>query len=197
MRKLVFAIAAVTSVVAAATVQPAPARVGEAAAQPRTWICHRAGTNKYVAIRVARSQVKGHMRHGDVAVPTASQTRAAARTFCGQLPLTAMRGGVALSGQLTGSAGTGTATIRIVRGLGRVCFRFTNLPTGFTFQLAHIHEGTTTGPIVLPLTSTGETQACVTASRALVEQLLENPGGFVVNLHNAAGTVVLSAPLSR
>jgi hypothetical protein len=116
--------------------------------------------------------------------------------------LTPTRGGAGLTANLTGSAGTGTASIRLRPGQGTVCFRFTNLPSGFTFALAHIHRGANTGPIVVPFTSTGATSGCVPAgnletARALVREILRNPGNFWVNLHLADGTVVLSGQLSR
>jgi CHRD domain len=158
----------------------------------RTWICHRAG-ERWVAMRPAtKAQLRGHLRHGDV-VATGATNRQQARMFCAALP-TPSRGGTALTGNLTGSAGTGTATLRLKANL--VCFQFTNLPSGFTFGASHIHRGVATGPIVVPLTSTGQTTGCVKAHPRLVREILGNPAGFVVNLHDAAGTVVLSAPLS-
>jgi hypothetical protein len=132
------------------------------------------------------------MRHGDM-VATGATNRQQARTFCNTLP-TPTRGGTELTGNLTGTAGTGLATLRLKANL--VCWQFTNLPTGFTFTAAHIHRGSATGPIVVPFTSTGQTSGCVKASPQLVREILANPAGFVVNLHNATGAVILSAPLT-
>jgi len=176
-----------------------PGHTKGAQAQTKMWVCHRAGDNKYVAIRVSsRAQMRGHLRHGDVAVPAASSTnKQTAQTFCNTQTITPRRGGEALTGNLTGTAGTGTATLRLSVGQRTVCFAFSNLPSGFTFSLAHIHSGSTTGPIVVPLTSTGQTSGCVTGiDRDLLKQILQNPAGFTVNLHLSNGTVILSAPLS-
>jgi hypothetical protein len=188
MRK-VLALAALSAV---AGIFAAQAPANHNPAHNKTWVCHKTGSG-WVAIRPAtRAQVRHHLRHGDM-VATGATTRQQARTMCNALP-TPLRGGTVLTGNLTGTAGTGLATLRLRGTL--VCFNFTNLPTGFTFSAAHIHSGSATGPIVLPFTSTGQTSGCVKASRQLVRQILANPAGFVVNLHNATGAVVLSAPLA-
>ncbi len=172
---------------------------GAHAAQPqRVSLCHKtsSATNPYVLIKVRPAVAARHvMHHQDVMPAPAGGCRSLQA-------LTPTRGGAGLAASLTGSAGTGTATIRMRPGQGTVCFRFTNLPAGFTFALAHIHRGSTTGPIVVPFTSTGATSGCVPAgtlgtARALVREILRNPAEFWVNLHLADGTVVLSGQLSR
>ena len=182
-----------TGVTAAqAPANPAPTRASAEQQTQKTWLCHRASSG-WVAIRpTTRAHLRGHLRHGDV-VATGATNRQQARTFCGALP-TPTRGGTALTGNLTGTAGTGLATLRLRANV--VCFQFSALPAGFTFTAAHIHRGTATGPIIVPLTSSGQTAGCVKASPQLVREILANPAGFVVNLHNAGGTVVLSAQLA-
>jgi CHRD domain len=186
-------------ITAQASAHQKPGHAKATQAPAKMWVCHRAGDNKYVAIRVSsKAQMRGHLRHGDVAVPAASTTtKQTAQTFCNTQTITPRRGGEVLTGNLTGTAGTGMVTLRLSVGHRTACFTFSNLPSGFTFSLAHVHSGSATGPIVLPLTSTGQTSGCVTGiDRGLLRQILQNPAGFTVNLHLSDGTVILSAPLS-
>jgi hypothetical protein len=172
---------------------------GAHAAQPqKVSLCHKtsSATTPYVLIRVRPAVAARHVMHHEDVMPVPA---GGCRTL---QALTPTRGGAGLTANLTGTAGTGTATIRLRPGQGTVCFRFTNLPSGFTFALAHIHRCSNTGPIVVPFTSTGATSGCVPAgnlqtARALVREILRNPGNFWVNLHLADGTVVLSGQLSR
>ena len=170
----------------------------QAAKPQKVSICHKTSstTTPYVLIRVTPAVAAKHVLHHQDVMP-------APASGCRSLQaLTPTRGGTRLSASLTGSAGTGTATIRLRPGQGTVCFRFTGLPSGFTFAAAHIHRGSNTGPIVVPFTSTGATSGCVVAgsaetARALVREIRANPSGFWVNLHAPGGTVVLSGQLTR
>lgn len=194
MRKLLTLVAFATATAAFAAQAPANHNPGHTRAQTqtqKTWICHKTGSG-WVAIRpTTRAQVRGHLRHGDVPA-TGATNRQQARTFCNALP-TPMRGGTALTGNLTGTAGTGLVTLRVRGNL--VCWNFSNLPTGFTFGQSHIHLAST-GAIVVGLSTDGQTSGCVKASPQLIRQILANPGSYLVNLHNATGTVILSAPLT-
>ena len=191
MRKVMLAAAAA----AIATVGLANA---QAARPAKVSICHKtsSATRPYVLVKVTPAVAAKHVLHHQDVMP-------APANGCRSLQaLTPSRGGARLTANLTGTAGTGTATIRLRAGQGTVCFRFTSLPSGFTFAHAHIHRGSNTGPIVVPFTSTGATSGCVAAgdpatARALVREILTNPGGFWVNLHLANGTVVLSGQLTR
>lgn len=177
----------------------------------KTWICHKADANKYVAVRVAKSQVKGHMRHGDVPVPATSQNRAAAKAFCGSLPLiTAARGGKMLDANLTpaggNTVGSGTVTIRASLGQQRVCWTLTvnltpaQLATTGNVIAAHIHGPTPSTGVFqgftltaaqlsalnasLASTGTGTVSGCETnVSKATIQQLLKSPSSFFVNVH--------------
>ena len=170
----------------------------QAAAPPKVSICHKtsSATTPYVLVKVRPAVAAKHVAHHQDVIP------APAGGCRSPQALTPTRGGARLTANLTGIAGTGTATIRLRAGQGTVCFRFTSPPSGFTFALAHIHRGSNTGPIVVPFTSTGATSGCVVAgdlatARALVREILRNPAGFWVNLHLADGTVVLSGQLAR
>jgi hypothetical protein len=84
--------------------------------------------------------------------------------------------------------GTGFASISLNSGQGEVCFQLTvsNIApaTG-----AHIHEAPAgvAGPIVVPLTppTSGSSSGCVSASRALIKDIRQNPSEYYVNVHNA------------
>jgi CHRD domain len=218
------------SIIALLMVVTAALAAGPSASQTpppaKTWICHKADANKYVAIRVAKSQVRGHMRHGDVPVPVASQNRTAARAYCALLPpITPARGGQVLDGTLapTGgnTVGSGTFTIRASVGQQRVCWTLTvnltaaELATTGSVILAHIH-----GPLPatgifqgftltaaqlaslnasLQATGTGTVSGCETnVSKAKIRQILQNPSDFFVNVHTTTfGGGALQGTLSR
>ena len=96
--------------------------------------------------------------------------------------------------------GRGIARIEIDTGTNRVCWRVRIDSTG-TPNRGHIHVGDATmnGGIVVPLFEIRENPAdplhdelergrgsgCVTADPAVLAQILANPEGYYVNLHNA------------
>ncbi len=84
---------------------------------------------------------------------------------------------------------TGDATIEIQADAGRVCQTINYANTGAPLTLAHIHEGNpgVNGPVVVDLQvlPSGQ-QACVSADPAVLSRIVENPGGFYVNLHTDA-----------
>lgn len=117
-------------------------------------------------------------------------------------------GGRRFTTTLTGAAevpgpgdpdGSGTATIWLNHGQGRVCFEITVSNITLPATGAHIHVGTVTefGPVVVPLTppnSSGFSSGCVEdVSRELIKNIIQNPEGYYVNVHTvplyAAGAV--------
>ena len=171
----------------------------------KRWICHKSDTNKYVAIRVAKSQVKGHMRHGDISAGV-PQTRAGARAFCRGLTITPTSGGRRTQTTLTpvapNTAGGGSFTFRAAQGRETLCWTLTieNLPSSAgAVTMAHIHGplpstaifiGLTLSPAQLTnlnatLTSTGRAtvSGCETVDRAKIRQVLRNLNDFYVNVH--------------
>jgi hypothetical protein len=106
-------------------------------------------------------------------------------------------GGVKLTATLSGAAevpgpgdpdGTGSAIIILNPGLEQVQFHLEvfNIAPAFA---AHIHRGTAdvAGPVVVPLSppTSGSSSGTVNASRELILEILRNPAGFYVNVHNA------------
>jgi hypothetical protein len=106
-------------------------------------------------------------------------------------------GGAPFATALTGAAevpgpgdpdGSGTAGLTINPGLGEVCFTLT--ATGIApATAAHIHVGdvTVAGPVVVGLTppTSGTSTDCVSADRDLLLDIVTNPDGYYVNVHNA------------
>jgi len=82
----------------------------------------------------------------------------------------------------------GFAVVIANSGTGEVCVRMRvfNIETA---TAAHIHVGDegVAGPVVIPLPAptNGRTSACVTADKALVQRIIDDPDGFYVNVHNA------------
>jgi len=111
--------------------------------------------------------------------------------------LLATTGGTAFNITLTGEqespagdpVGNGTATVRLRLGQAQACFTLAvkNLAAA---AAAHIHSGAAgaAGPVVIPLTTPGAdgtSKGCAATTRALVAQILANPGNFYVNVHTS------------
>jgi hypothetical protein len=101
---------------------------------------------------------------------------------------------VALSAHLMGSAasdpdGMGHATLKVDAAKSQICY--TLMVEGIApATMAHIHKGAAgaSGPVAVPLTSpdpAGKSAGCATADAAVVADILANPGGYYVNVHNA------------
>lgn len=162
------------------------------AAQLRVVICHRtSGRNPYRRIVVStRAALRGHQRHAGDIIPAPGGR-------CPRVPLTPTTGGTVLIAFLAGANerpnpgdvdGSGTATFRLIRGAGQLCFQLTAAAITLPAAGAHIHTGTATeaGDIVVPLVAPGaggSSQGCRNAARSLVAQILDNPAGFYANVH--------------
>lgn len=107
-------------------------------------------------------------------------------------------GGRKLTATLTGAAevpgpgdadGRGTAELTVNPGQGSVCYTITwsgiDSPSA-----AHIHSGAagTAGGVVVPLTvgAGGTIEGCAGITREQAMALIQSPGDFYANLHNAA-----------
>ena len=192
MKRLFFPVVALAAgafaVVPLATAKTEPT---SAEATPRT-VCHRtsSSTRPYVKLRVSARQHRAHLRHAADIVP-------APRGACPRTILTATRGGTAIAVAMTGEAeaptagepvGTGTATIRMRRGQGQLCYSIQVRNITLPAAAAHIHRGGTgeAGPIVIPLrapNAAGVAGGCTAVARALVAQILGNRQGYYVNVH--------------
>jgi CHRD domain len=188
VKKVLVPIAAlVAAIVPFATAQ---ARTDAAEATTRA-VCHRtsSASRPYVKLNVSARQAAGHARHAADIIP-------APRGACPRSVLTAASGGTAIQVFLTGEAeqpagdpvGTGTATIRVRRGQGQVCYRVQVQNITLPSAGMHIHRGAddVSGPIVVQMRApgaSGSVSACSTASRAVVAQLLANRAGFYLNVH--------------
>ena len=85
--------------------------------------------------------------------------------------------------------GTGTAIVLVDPSDNSVCYELTVTLTP-PATAAHIHRGAAdaAGPIVVPFDApaSGMSTACVEGvDAALIAELMQNPGGFYVNVHNA------------
>ena len=160
----------------------------------RITICHKTGsaTNPYRRITVSSRAVsnpssssgkvvRGHMDHtGDLLLPGAAACPP---------PADQQNQGVRLTANLqpvTGATGSGNATFTIRVGQSRLCYTLT--VTGLTnVTAAHIHRGST-GGIVVPLNTptTGTSSGCTTVEKALLREIVANPGSFYVNVHTTA-----------
>lgn len=85
--------------------------------------------------------------------------------------------------------GSGRATLRLNPGREEVCYKLsTRLVASPT--AAHVHRGVrgTAGPAVVTLQAPrdGASRGCVAVERELIREIMQNPAGFYVNVHNAA-----------
>ncbi len=127
-----------------------------------------------------------------------SKTIATIAAFTAPLPAVAMaaEGGAPLTATLDGASevpgpgdadGFGTATVRVNPGQGRVCYTL-NVSNIEPAAAAHIHdaEAGVTGPVVVTLQAptSGSSQGCATISRELAKEIIKDPAGYYVNVHN-------------
>lgn len=157
-------------------------------------ICHKttSKTRPYVKVVVrSRATLRAHTasHHADIIPAPAGP--------CPRAALTATSGGRVLRTALLGVVerpepgdpdGEGRATIRLRRGQGQVCFRLTADGIELPATGAHIHRGNANvaGPVVVGLrnpNARGVSSGCVAASRTLVDDILDSPGSFYVNVH--------------
>ncbi len=157
-------------------------------------LCHKTGSSSNPFRRITVSSrawtnpnsasgqtLRGHMRHsGDMLITGASACPAG----------TAKPGqGVKLTANLqpvTGATGSGSATVTIRLGKGELCYTLT--VSGVTnVTAAHIHRASPDA-IVVPLTAptSGTSSGCVSVDKTLLQEILNNPGAFYVNVHTTA-----------
>ena len=88
-------------------------------------------------------------------------------------------------------AAGGTALLRLNPGQGTVCFDISWSKVPGTVQHAHIHKAPagTAGPIVVQLfngsfAGSASDSGCVSADRALINAIIDDPGSYYVNVHS-------------
>jgi hypothetical protein len=121
----------------------------------------------------------------------------AAAALCGLASVAlAQDGGRPISVTLTGAAetpagdpdGIGAATLRINPGQMQVCYTLKVDKIGAA-TMAHIHKAAAgaSGPPVVTLTApaNGASEGCATVTRELAQSLIQTPGDYYVNVHNA------------
>jgi CHRD domain-containing protein len=157
----------------------------------KTTICHWTG-KKYVKISVGARALKAHLRHPDpMPAPTGAcpaQLQPASKT--GGRPLTATLTGAAEVPGPGDTNGTGTATLKLNQGRGKVCFVLTAKDITLPATGAHIHVGAAgvAGDVVVPLIppdASGISGGCVNASRATIKAIRKNPSNYYVNIHTS------------
>ena len=84
-------------------------------------------------------------------------------------------------------SGSGTATLTVNPGLGKVCYTLT-VDGVAPIRAAHIHVGTADefGPVVVPLDppDDGTSSGCAEVDRELALAIIQNPENYYVNVHN-------------
>jgi len=107
-------------------------------------------------------------------------------------------GGKPITVQLTGAAeaptpgdpdGTGTATLTFNPGQSQICYEL-KVSGIDAASAAHIHVGAAgkAGDVAVPLetpNAEGTSKACATVDREVLSQMMDNPSGYYVNVHNA------------
>lgn len=101
-----------------------------------------------------------------------------------------------LAAELTGGAevpgpgdsdGSGSAMIQVSAAAGQLCY---SLSVGgiATASAAHIHKAAEgqAGPVAIPFEapSSGSSEACIEVEQLVLTDLLANPAGYYVNVHN-------------
>ena len=157
-----------------------------------TAVCHRttSTTRPYVKMSVTAATLRRHTRHAADIIP--------APRVCPRSILRPTSGGTAVSIRLGGETevpagdpvGTGSATVRLRRGQGQICFVLNATNITLPAAAAHIHRGAAgaNGPVVItlrPPAAGGGASGCVAVTRTLVRQLLASRASFYVNVHTS------------
>jgi hypothetical protein len=81
----------------------------------------------------------------------------------------------------------GKVEVRLTPRTGKVCWEFTIRRIDGKAMQAHIHKGRrgVAGNIVVPLGANYKRQGCTTAAKSLVRSIVNHPGAYYVNVHNA------------
>lgn len=84
--------------------------------------------------------------------------------------------------------GTGSSTITLNVGHALVCWDTTVANITLPATASHIHEAPAgrAGPIVVPLSApdaSGHASGCTTADPALIQDIIDNPADYYVNVH--------------
>jgi hypothetical protein len=81
--------------------------------------------------------------------------------------------------------GSGTAEVKITG--TKVCWEIKTARVG-TILAAHIHRAGpgVAGPVVVPFGKTFRSKGCVASTASIVAAIERKPGGYYVNVHNAA-----------
>jgi hypothetical protein len=106
-------------------------------------------------------------------------------------------GGRPFTAILTGAAevpgpgdgdGAGTASITLNHGQGQICYELSVSNIG-TATAAHLHAGASTiaGPVLVTLDApaSGSSKGCVNVDKAKITDIMNNPGNYYINVHNA------------
>jgi hypothetical protein len=160
----------------------------------RITICHKTGSSTTPFRRITISSravtnpnspagktLRGHMGHsGDLLLPGTTPCPSGGQQDHGARLTATLR-------PVPGAtAGSGNATFTIRLGQTTLCYTLT--VTGLAdVTAAHIHRGSTAA-VVVPLNTptTGSSSGCTTVERALLREILQNPGAFYVNVHSTA-----------
>jgi hypothetical protein len=181
------ALVAVLALVGAAALGTAEAAKTRATA--KVALCHRTKSAKRPYVRIVvktKAALRTHLaHHGDIVPAPAGG--------CPRTAVTPTKGGVKLTATLSGINqtppgdldGSGTATFRSLPGLGQICYTIEVKNIILPATGAHIHLAEN-GSIVVPLNApdaNGDASGCANTTRALVRAILQNPGGYYVNVH--------------
>lgn len=85
--------------------------------------------------------------------------------------------------------GAGHATFKVDTAKNEVCYTVMVEKIGAA-SAAHVHKGAAgaSGPPVVPMTkpdAAGKSSGCATVDGAVIKDILANPAGYYVNVHNA------------
>jgi hypothetical protein len=107
----------------------------------------------------------------------------------GGRPLTASLSGPAEKPTAGDPDGAGSAKLKVNVGQAQVCYDL-EVSGIAVATMAHIHKAppTAAGPVTIalkPPAANGKVSGCASAARDVVKDILQNPGAYYVNVHNA------------
>jgi CHRD domain len=118
-----------------------------------------------------------------------SSAAIAQQTEHGGRPITVQLSGPAETPTPGDPDGSGTATLRFNPGQGQICYEL-KVKGIDTANAAHIHIGPPgqAGDVAVPLetpNAEGTSKGCATVDRQVLKQIMDDPSGYYVNVHNS------------
>jgi hypothetical protein len=162
-------------------------------AQAKVAVCHKVGTKYQRVIATGSKQLKTYTAAAADIIPAPAKCPAKllSPTATGKdiTTITVTMLGVAEQPDPADPDGKGTATIKLRKGEGQLCYSLNVSGIGLSTG-AHVHKGNfdASGPVYVALgtpNSSGTSSGCSPRARVVLNDIIKSPLSYYVNVHNA------------